>query len=385
MSRSFAKASSEYLEVGASPITSLDLTMAIWAKHGEATPAAAQQGVFWYGNKDNSADYMILDFNGENLELWARHTGVLYTSSGTDYADGAFHHILGTYYDDGGTPTGELYIDGSLDGSDTGAGTPEVPNFDRIAVGRFADSSPGNYFEGETAEAAMWNVRLTAAEAAMLGQGYSPLFVRPQNLVFYLPMIRDNDNDLVGGLSLTAFNTPSIAVHPSVIYPWNNYNNSFTPAAGDITITADPGTFTWTGFDASLEKGSKVSAESGTYTLTGQDVSLLKDSVIPIDAGSFIQTGFDAALSKGRTITADAGSFVLTGQDVILLKDALVSAESGAFVLTGFDATLTPSEQPVGIVSAAFTPSVPDGAFTASKPDGAFTASVPDTTFTGDS
>jgi hypothetical protein len=32
-------------------------------------------------------------------------------------------------------------------------------------------------------------------------------------------LIRDEDEDIVGGLSLTAYNTPSVAAHPPILYP----------------------------------------------------------------------------------------------------------------------------------------------------------------------
>ena len=52
----------------------------------------------------------------------------------------------------------------------------------------------------------------------MLARGYSPLFVRPQNLVAYWPLIRDEDQDRVGGYDMAAYNTPSVAAHPPIIY-----------------------------------------------------------------------------------------------------------------------------------------------------------------------
>ena len=73
--------------------------------------------------------------------------------------------------------------------------------------------------DGRIAEAAIWNVELTDAEVAILGKGFSPPFIRPESLVFYAPLIRDEDDDRVGGLSLTAYNTPTIASHPPIIYP----------------------------------------------------------------------------------------------------------------------------------------------------------------------
>ena len=89
-----------------------------------------------------------------------------------------------------------VYLDGDrgTDSTDSAAvGT------DSIAIGVSADSTPFGYHNGLVAEAAAWNVALTDEEAAILAEGYSPLLVRPQSLVFYCPLIRDDDEDLVGG------------------------------------------------------------------------------------------------------------------------------------------------------------------------------------------
>lgn len=49
-------------------------------------------------------------------------------------------------------------------------------------------SSTKGYFDGDIAEAAIWNVALSDAEIAMLAKGLSPLRVRPASLVSYVPM-----------------------------------------------------------------------------------------------------------------------------------------------------------------------------------------------------
>jgi len=68
------------------------------------------------------------------------------------------------------------------------------------------------------AEAGLWDAALTDAEVAILGVGYSPLFVRPQSLVAYWPLVRDA-KDRVGGYDLTAGGGPVVAAHPRIIYP----------------------------------------------------------------------------------------------------------------------------------------------------------------------
>lgn len=67
---------------------------------------------------------------------------------------------------------------------------------------------------------------LNTSEIAALAKGLSPLLIRPTSLVFYLPLVRDADRDVVGGLALTAFNVPTVGDHTKIFNPaprvfWN--------------------------------------------------------------------------------------------------------------------------------------------------------------------
>jgi hypothetical protein len=86
------------------------------------------------------------------------------------------------------------------------------------------------YTDAKIAESAIWNVALTAAEIATLAAGYSPLFVRPQSLVFYAPIIRELNN-LKGGV-LTNNGSAAVSVHPRIIYPTPGEMRRFTTATG---------------------------------------------------------------------------------------------------------------------------------------------------------
>jgi hypothetical protein len=87
---------------------------------------------------------------------------------------------------------------------------------------------------GSIAEAAIWNVALTDAKVAILAAGFSPLFVDPQSLVAYWPLVRDTDDDVVGGYDMTAYNTPTVASHPpKIFYPVSPHSVYFAAAAAD--------------------------------------------------------------------------------------------------------------------------------------------------------
>ena len=102
--------------------------------------------------------------------------------------------LANTWYHCAGTMAGNsnkyAYVNGTPGGVNTTARTPAGIN--TIAYGAFKRASaPTFYVSGMLGEAAVWNVALLPAEIAILAKGFSPLFIRPQNLVSYRPLIRE--------------------------------------------------------------------------------------------------------------------------------------------------------------------------------------------------
>lgn len=81
-------------------------------------------------------------------------------------------------------------------------------------------------FDGDIAEFGLWTfdsgtASLTASEFLALSKGFSPRFIRPQNLVFYMPLIGANspERDIRAGLTGTITGTIAQSAHPAVYYP----------------------------------------------------------------------------------------------------------------------------------------------------------------------
>ena len=117
-----------------------------------------------------------------------------------------------------------------------------------------------------------------------------------------------------------------------------------TPLADDggvsvvqYSLTADAGTFTYSGQDAVLQFGDNFVAAEGSFALTGQDANLTKSVSLSVDAGSFAVTGQAIDLDASKAVSLDAGSFTSTGQNV-------------AFTI-GFDATVDLVEYGVSVAS----------------------------------
>lgn len=150
----------------------------------------------------------------------ALHKGA--TTTGTAVTSNAFvadtwQTVCGVYTS---TTDVKVYVDNAGEGSETvDIGAPSGIHNTSIFTGV---SSFGQAFIGSGAHFAIWNVALTADERATLQLGYSPLFVRPGNLVFYLPCIGGDATINLLGAAMTETGTITEDDHPRVIMPDDN-------------------------------------------------------------------------------------------------------------------------------------------------------------------
>jgi hypothetical protein len=160
----------------------------------------------------------------------------------TGYTAGQWCHAAGVF----ASSTSRIaYINGGNSGSNA---TPTASSsWDTLLLGgRYVTSAIGFWFDGNIAEAAVWNVALTADEIAQLASGHCPLFVRPQALVHYVPGFgragaSGGEEDWVGGLTLTQVNSPTVADHPRIIYP--SCRRILMPSAATTTYTLTSATY----------------------------------------------------------------------------------------------------------------------------------------------
>jgi hypothetical protein len=80
---------------------------------------------------------------------------------------------------------------------------------------RIGAQPAGNFFTGQLAEFAIWNAALTVGEINSLAQGFKPPRIRPQSLLYYVPLVRDV-HELRSGIPFTAVNAPVVFDHPRV-------------------------------------------------------------------------------------------------------------------------------------------------------------------------
>ena len=83
-----------------------------------------------------------------------------------------------------------------------------------FAVGNRSSGTFDRGLDGRLAELAVWNVALTADEIASLAKGFRPHRIRPQSLVFCIPLVRTNQ-EIRNATSGTTTGT-AVADHPRV-------------------------------------------------------------------------------------------------------------------------------------------------------------------------
>ena len=214
MARLFDDASSEYLDYSGAILSSVPMTFAAWVKSDTASLGQwiiAISAANWPG----SGSYFVLYLSDTDYLSAASYKAYAEAITTTQWSTGTWHHAAGVFAT---TSSRSVYLDGGGKGTNATSSTPSSLDATTIGAGYWDQAVNSSPFSGSIAEAAIWNVALTDAEVAILATGVSPRSVRPESLVFYVPLVRDDDEDLVGGLSLTPINTPSISAHPRVFY-----------------------------------------------------------------------------------------------------------------------------------------------------------------------
>lgn len=184
-------------------------------------------------------------------------------------------------------------------GSFAAAGSSMTHRSGSIAIGY--NSYQGVHFNGEIAFVLAWDRGLATDEIAILHESPGVIFAPPRRL----------RRLSVRSVSAAAF-----------------------------TLSADPGSYSLTGFAASLLSDRLLTAAPGAYTLTGANAGALAGRLLSGNPGSYALTGFDASLLAARLLTAEPGAYVLTGSAASLLADRLLTAAPGSYSLTGAAAEL---------------------------------------------
>lgn len=133
---------------------------------------------------------------------------------------------------------------------------------------------------------------------------------------------------------------------------WSGQIIAIAPSAGatSYTLTADGGSFAFTGTAAALRAARRLIAATGSAAVTGTASTLAASRTLTAAEGSVAITGTAATLQADRTLAAAAGSIALSGIDATLTYTPAsgaftLTAEAGAVTVTGTAATLRAARQ----------------------------------------
>lgn len=212
MTREF-NGSDQYLEAASAVLAGVPLTMACWFNSDTIT---ATQTLMQIADVSSSVRYFALQAEGamvgDPLRCLTREGDAQFAITSTGYSADTWHHACGVF---AATNSRAVYIDGGSKGTDTVTRIPT--GLDVTSLGVRNTNGTSEFLDGEMAEVAIWNVALTDAEVLQLAAGYSPLLVRPQSLVLYIPLVQEI-HDLVGRIGMVNTNT-TVSDHPVIINP----------------------------------------------------------------------------------------------------------------------------------------------------------------------
>ena len=211
MARLFDDASSEYLYNNTGVLTVAPITISCWFRFD----VDIERSLFTLCNGGNDTDYFQLAADADQ-KVYVVATdvgGYEFTYTINTFSVGDWSHALGVF---AASNDRRVYLNGTGKGTGTNSITPSGIN--RIGVGFLYRQTPTSYMSGDIAEVALWNIALTDAEAVSLAKGFSPLLIRPSNLVGCWPLIRGL-NDKIANNTLTATGT-TVANHPGVFNPY---------------------------------------------------------------------------------------------------------------------------------------------------------------------
>lgn len=203
--------SNQYITTASAPVTAAPLTMAAWANPVNTT---ANHTILTIGDVAGDVDYWRIYAAGADAGDFAKFdcrrgaAGLQTASSSIAYTANTWQHYCGVAVS---ATDRTMYLDGGNTGTNTVSTVPA--NLDIASIGRLERLSATQYFAGALAEVALWSAALTAGEVLALSKRVSPLLIRPQSLVFYVPLVRE----LIGwkGFALTANNSPTVSAHPA--------------------------------------------------------------------------------------------------------------------------------------------------------------------------
>ena len=195
-------------------VAGMPLTMACWFYPNNATANLTLMAMSPLWTNIGNPGYYVMSANGsaagDPIQIGTDSFGNTFVNSTAGFTANNWHHACGVFTS---TTSRTVYLDGGNSATNTFNHSPNSP-VQGLRIGQFVQNFERR-MNGRIAEVGIWNAALTAAEIASLAKGMTCDKVRPQNLVFYAPLVRDLI-DAKGGRAITNNNGATVANHPRV-------------------------------------------------------------------------------------------------------------------------------------------------------------------------
>lgn len=265
-----------------------------------------------------------------------------------------------------------VYLDGAAGATNTTSRTPA--SLATVLTGKYHSSAGTDYSDVAIAETAIWDVALSADEITSLSKGLSPILIRPQNLVFYAPIVGANspEIELVGARNLTFSGSPVKAEHPRIIRPSAKILTFPSAGGSSLNVSATTDALTLAEYAATIGKSLNISATTDALTLA--EYAATVGSAIDISATTDALTLAEYAATIGLSLNVQATTDALTLAEypASLGNTQNVQATTDALTLAEYPATLSfalnVSAMTDALVLAEYAATISDGTAVAQNP-----------------
>lgn len=345
MSRLFDDASSQFLDVGSVAIAGYPLTMACWFWCDDT---ARSQALVSLANSSSHARLELnlagnLPYPPPLIAFASDGSSYGYASSSIPYPTNQWAHACAVFTS---STSRTIYLDGGNSGSNT-ASAPFPGGMNTTSIGRQKTLAVGSYMSGKIAEAAIWDVALTAGEALELARGKIPYLVRPASLVSYWKLLgrTSPEIDIIGRYELavtgaTASDHPRVIGHSKIILGKPTSGSIYNESGSGGMILGGSG-LVLANYSPTISGGVSLGGSSsgvstynpaaaGGVTLGGQSIEIA--SYVPTASGG-VSLGGTSAVSASYVITSSGG--VVIGGSASPESSTYSEVGSGGIIVGG--------------------------------------------------
>jgi hypothetical protein len=225
--------SADYLERTTAILTATPATFAIWFR---ADTVTGSHRLITINDRGIAGD--LLSLYQEAATLVAQHHdggagASSAVSSGTVVQD-QWHHGAAVFDDD---TNRHAYLDGGNKVSNSLV--QNLVDVDTTTIGSMDYTSRIQYFNGDVAEAAIWNVALTDGEIKSLAAGMLPSKIRSANLLGYWPIygLSSPEIDYSGkGNTMPVISAPPLSDHAPIPPGWGFDETGLVIPASAVSV-----------------------------------------------------------------------------------------------------------------------------------------------------